>query len=79
MTDTAMFYQGFFMNISAGFLVTLLGMAILLVVGVIFALRPEPFAGQAPPSPLKVLTAIGLAIFLIGLLWQVVGYAPYVL
>jgi hypothetical protein len=78
MTDSAMFYQQFFTGISAGLLATLLGTVMLLSVGVLFALRPEPFAGEKPPSALKVLTAIGLAIFLIGVLWQVIGYAGYV-
>jgi hypothetical protein len=74
-----MFYHRFFTSISAGLLATLLGMVVLLGVGVLFALRPEPFAGEGPPASLKVLTAIGLAIFLLGVLWQVVGYAGYVL
>ena len=78
MSQTATFYERFFMGVSAGMLVTLLGAILLLIVGVLVSRHPEPFAGDRQPARLKALSVLGFAFFLVGIAWQLVGYFPYV-
>ena len=77
MTESAAFYDRFFVSISAGLLLTVAGAVLLLVAAVGFSRRPEPFAGDRPPSALRALSAAGFVIFLLGITWQVVGYSRY--
>ena len=78
MSQSAAFYDRFFLSVSAGLLITAFGAALLLVTVISLSRRPEPFAGERPRSRLRALAAVGTAIFLVGLAWQVVGYARYV-
>ena len=77
MSQSARYYDQFFMSISAGLLVTLLGAGLLLAAAVWFSRRPEPFAGERPPSALRALSAAGFVTFLLGIAWQAVGWVYY--
>jgi len=77
-SQTAAFYDRFFLSVSAGLLITVVGAALLLVTAIALSLRPEPLAGERPTPQIRVLAGVGTAIFLVGLAWQVVGYARYV-
>ncbi len=72
-----MFYDRFFTSISAGLLITAFGAVLLLAAAVWFSRRPEPFAGDRPPSALRALSAVGFVIFLLGIAWQALGYVRY--
>jgi multisubunit Na+/H+ antiporter MnhG subunit len=78
MSHSANFYNQFFTSVSAGLLLVVLGAVLLLVAAVGFARRPEPFAGDRPPSALRALSTIGFVIFLLGIAWQLIGYARFV-
>jgi multisubunit Na+/H+ antiporter MnhG subunit len=78
MSQSAAFYDRFFLSVSAGLLITAVGAALLLVTAIALSRRPEPFGAERAPSRIRALAALGTAIFLVGLAWQVVGYARYV-
>ncbi len=78
MSQSAAFYERFFLSVNAGLLITAVGAALLLVTAIALSRRPEPFAREHPPSRIRALAAVGTALFLVGLAWQVVGYARYV-
>lgn len=78
MSQSAAFYDRFFLSVSAGLLITAVGAALLLVTTIALSRRPEPLAGERPPFQIRALAAVGTALFLVGLAWQVVGYARYV-
>jgi hypothetical protein len=78
MNQSAAFYDRFFLSVNAGLLLTVVGAALLLVTAIALSRRPEPFAGERSPSRIRALAAVGTAMFLVGLAWQVVGYARYV-
>ncbi len=78
MSQSAAFYDRFFLSVNAGLLITAVGAALLLVTAIALSRRPEPFAGERPCSRIRALAAVGTAIFLVGLAWQVVGYTRYV-
>ena len=77
MSHPATFYDRFFMNVSGGLLLTVFGAALLLAAAIWFSRRPEPFAGERPPSALRALSAVGFVIFLVGIAWQALGYVWY--
>jgi hypothetical protein len=77
MSHSATYYDRFFMSISAGLLVTILGAGLLLAAAVWFSRRPEPFAGERPPSALWALSVAGFVIFLLGIAWQALGWVRY--
>ena len=79
MSQSAAFYdRRFFRSVNVGLLITAVGVALLLVTAIALSRRPEPFVGERPPSRIRALAAVGTAIFLVGLAWQIVGYARYV-
>jgi hypothetical protein len=78
MSHSATFYNRFFASISAGLLITTLGAVLLLIAAILFSRRPEPFAGDRPPSALRALSTIGFVVFVVGIAWQLVGYRSYI-
>ena len=77
MSDSARFSDRFFMDVTVGYLLTVFGAVLLLAAAVGFSRRPEPFAGERPPSSLRALSAVAFAIFLVGIAWQLIGYGRY--
>ena len=64
----------FVANVIAGFLVTVLGAVVLFVAGLWFAQAGEWLRAERKPTAWRALCAIGVALFLLGLLWQFIGY-----
>jgi hypothetical protein len=64
----------FFWNVTAGFLLTLLGAAGALVAGVWWMRTGERGGGEAQPVALRLVWAAAIAMFTIGLFWQLFGY-----
>lgn len=77
MSQSATFYDRFFVSISGGLLVTVFGAVLLLAAAVWSSRRPEPFADEGAPSALRALGAVGFVIFLAGIAWQALGYVRY--
>jgi MFS superfamily sulfate permease-like transporter len=68
------FDPGFVVNVIAGWLLTAAGAVMLLLAGVWLSVAGEWLDGAPKPAAFRGLSAIGLAVFLAGLLWQIVGY-----
>ena len=68
------FDPGFVANVIAGWLLTAAGAVLLLVAGVWLSVSGEWLHGERKPAAFRGLCAVGLAVFLVGLLWQCVGY-----
>ncbi len=65
----------FTMSVMAGWILTVVGVVILLLVGVWFSVAGEWRHGAArPPAAFRAACGLGLVLFLGGLLWQFVGY-----
>jgi len=64
----------FVANVITGFLVTLAGAVLLLVAAVWFMVAGEWLPAGAKPTAWRALCALGLALFLGGWVWQIVGY-----
>src|SRR5262249_49526430 len=71
---TIFFEPVFVVSVIAGFLVTVLGALLLLVAAVWFVAAGEWQNTAASPAAGRALCALGLAAFLGGWLWQLVGY-----
>jgi uncharacterized membrane protein len=64
----------FVRNVIAGYLLTLLGVGILLLAGVWWALSQDS-SQSSPRSPaFRALCGLGWAVFVAGWVWQIVGY-----
>ena len=64
----------FVSNVIAGYLVSVLGALALLLAGVWFAQAGEWLREGRKPAAWRALCAVGLILFLGGILWQFVGY-----
>ncbi len=64
----------FFWNVTAGYLLTLLGAASALVAGVRWIRLGERVHGEPRPSAFRVLSLAAIVVFTIGLFWQLFGY-----
>ncbi len=64
----------FVVNVIAGWILTLGGAGLLLVAAVWSVVAGEWLGGQPKPAAYRGLCAIGVAAFVIGWLWQIVGY-----
>ena len=64
----------FVANVIAGFLVTVAGAVLLLAAAVWFVAAGEWLRAGAKPTAWRALCALGVALFLGGWLWQIVGY-----
>jgi hypothetical protein len=65
----------FTLSVMAGWLLTVGGVLVLLLVAVWFSVAGEWRRGTAgPPAAFRALSVLGLVLFLGGLLWQFVGY-----
>ena len=75
MHPTIFFDPSFVANIIAGWFLTAGGVVLLLVAGIWSSVAEEQWLRGTPkPTAWRGLCAIGLAAFLAGLLWQMVGY-----
>jgi len=75
MHPTIFFDPAFVVNVIAGWILTAGGVVLLLVAG-IWASVAEPswLRGTPKPTAWRGLCTIGLAAFIAGWLWQIVGY-----
>ncbi len=65
----------FTLSVMAGWLLTVAGVVILLLVGIWFSVAGEWRRGSArPPTAFRAISGLGAALFVGGLLWQFVGY-----
>src|SRR5262249_20871743 len=64
----------FVANVITAFLVTLAGAVLLLVAAERFMVAGEWLPAGAKPTAWRALCALGLALFLGGWVWQIVGY-----
>jgi hypothetical protein len=75
MHPTIFFDPSFVANIIAGWFLTAGGVVLLLVAGVWSSVAEEEWLRGTPkPKAWRGLCAVGLAAFLAGLVWQMVGY-----
>ncbi len=79
MYDPPIFFDlSFVRNVIAGFALTLLGALVLLAAGVWSSQAGEWLRGERRPAAWRALCALGLALFVIGIVWQLIGYTPIV-
>jgi hypothetical protein len=71
---TIFFDPVFVVNVIAGWLLTAAGAVMLLLAGVWMSVAGEWLKGEPKPAAFRGLCAMGLAVFLAGCLWQIVGY-----
>jgi drug/metabolite transporter (DMT)-like permease len=74
-TPPIFFEPQFVSNIIAGWLLLLLGAAVLLLAAVWMVWANEWADRERKPSAWRGLCAIGFGLFVVGFLWQVIGYA----
>jgi hypothetical protein len=75
MYDPPVFFDPRFVaNVIAGYLLTVVGAVLLLAAGVWFAWAGEWLGAARKPLAWRALCAAGIALFLLGLLWQFLGY-----
>jgi len=75
MHPTIFFDPSFVANIIAGWFLTAGGVFLLLVAGIWSSVAEEQWLRGTPkPTAWQGLRAIGVAAFVAGLLWQMVGY-----
>jgi len=64
----------FVINVIAGFLLTLAGAGLLLLAAIWSVFAGEWLHGEKRPAAWRGLCGVGAAVFLLGLVWQIVGY-----
>ena len=64
----------FFWHVTAGLILTLLGAALLLAVGVWWTAACELAQQEPAPWAFLVVRAAGFTLFVTGLMWQLIGY-----
>jgi hypothetical protein len=73
--ERVLFDPEFMINVASGWGFVVLGALILLAAGIWWsASNPPPYAEKAPRG-WRALTALGWTLFLLGWVWQIVGYA----
>ncbi len=60
-------------NVTAGFLLTVLG-AVLALAAAVWWTRAREWADGAPPPAFRLLSTAAFALFIVGLFWQLIGY-----
>jgi hypothetical protein len=78
MIESATFYYRFFMSVSVGFVITVLGAALLLLTAIWFSRQRELFVGERPAFVIRALSSVGFVMFFAGIAWQLAGYMRYV-
>ena len=68
------FDPSFVTNVIAGLIVTLGGVGLLLLAAIWSVVAGEWLQGAPKPAAFRGLCAVGTAVFLAGILWQIVGY-----
>ncbi len=66
--------EAFTLNVVAGLLVTLLGAALAIALTVWWTREEDRAHGGPPPPAVRKLTVVAFGLFVIGILWQLVGY-----
>jgi uncharacterized membrane protein len=75
MYHPTIFFNPFFVtNVIAGFILTLLGALVLLVAAIWFMMAREWEHQPRRPASWRTLCTIGIAMFALGWVWQLVGY-----
>lgn len=74
-TPPIFFEPRFVSNVIAGWLVLLLGVAILFLAAVWMVWANDWADRDRKPSTWRGLSAVGFGLFVVGLLWQLIGYA----
>jgi hypothetical protein len=64
----------FVINVIAGWVLTLAGALVLLVAAIWSVAAGEWMSGEPKPAAWRGLCAVGVAIFIAGWVWQIVGY-----
>jgi drug/metabolite transporter (DMT)-like permease len=76
MRTPPIFFDPLFVSsVIAGWLVLLLGVGVLFVAAVWLVLAGEWAHAERKPAAWRGLCAIGFGLFIIGFLWQIIGYA----
>jgi hypothetical protein len=70
-----LFDQEVILNVAFGWLILLVGVLVLLAAGIWWsAANPPPYEEKAPRG-WRALCRVGWGLFLLGWVWQIVGYA----
>lgn len=71
---TIFFDPAFVANVIAGWLLTLAGAGALLLAAIWSVAADEWLRGEPKPAAWRALCVVGVAVFIAGWLWQLIGY-----
>ncbi len=71
---TIFFDPAFVVNVIAGWFLTVAGAVVLLVAAVWSVAAGEWQHGEPKPAAFRALCGVGVAVFVAGWLWQLIGY-----
>jgi hypothetical protein len=71
---TIFFDPTFVINVIAGWVLTLVGALVLLLAAIWSVVAGEWLRGEPRPAAWRGLCAVGVAFFIAGWVWQIVGY-----
>jgi hypothetical protein len=71
---TIFFDPQFTLGVMAGWILQAVGVVALLLAGVWFSFAGEWRRGTPPPTTFRALTGLGVVCFVLGVVWQLVGY-----